>query len=289
MSETAQPTCVFPPCAEFDAPADSPVGRLCRSCGRPLGGPRFGREPGYRFDGYLGSGYFADVFRARDLGSGLAYAVKIYGDAPRKRHAWTRETVAFRALGHRRLPALKEAFDEGGRLFVVMELVEGTSLRQEVETHGPLPPERAVKLGIEVGEALEYIASRGWTYRDLHPRNIHVDTPKGAMLLDLDGARPPGWPGRPAGRAGYRAPELAMERSVSTACDTYSLVGCLYFALLGDDPSAEPGPLPELRGPLGPFPGVADLLDAGRRADPNQRPGVGTIRAALRLLVSSEG
>jgi serine/threonine protein kinase len=289
MSETAQPMCIFPPCAQFGAPADSPVSRLCGSCGRPLSGPRFGRGPGYRLEDFLGSGYFADVFRACDLGSGLAYAVKTYDDVPPKRHAWTRETEAFQALAHRRLPALKEAFDDDGRLFLVMELVEGASLRQEVETHGPLSPERAVKLGIEVGEALEYTASQGWTFRDLHPRNIHVDTPKGAMLLDLDGTRPPGWPGRPAGRAGYRAPELATERSVSAACDTYSLVGCLYFALLGDDPPAEPGPLPELRGPLGPFPELADLLDAGRRADPIQRPGVGTIRATLQLVVWSEG
>jgi serine/threonine-protein kinase len=281
-------TCVFPPCAQFAAPAVPPVGRLCGSCGRPLSGPPFGPAPGYRIEAFLGSGYFADVFRARDLGSGLAYAAKIYDDAPPKRHAWTRETAALRRLAHRRLPALKGAFDDGGRLFVVMELVEGADLRQEVETHGPLPIKRAVKLGSEVSEVLEYVASRGWTYRDLHPRNIHVDTPNGAMLLDLDGARPPGWPTRPAGRAGYRAPELAAEGPVSAACDVYSMVGCLYFALLGDDPPAEPGPLPELRGPLGPFRGLADLLDAGRRADPGQRPGAGAMRAALELVVSSE-
>lgn len=287
MSEKAQPLCVFPSCTQFGAPANSPAGRLCGSCGQPLSGPRFGPGPGYRLEAFLDSGYFADVFRAHDLGSGLAYAAKIYGDAPPKRDAWTRETAALRGLAHRRLPALKEAFEDSGRFFVVMELVEGASLRQDVETHGPLPTERAVKLGIEVGEVLEYIASRGWTYRDFHPRNIHVDTPKGAMLLDLDGARPPGWPAQPAGRAGYRAPELAAERTVSAACDVYSLVGCLYFALLGEDPPADPGPLPELRGPLGSFPGLADMLDAGRRADPRQRPAAGAVRAALRRVVSS--
>jgi serine/threonine protein kinase len=282
MSEKAQPRCVFPSCARCGVPAASPAGRLCETCGRPLSGRCFGPGPGYRLEAFPGSGYFADVFRARDLGSGRADAAKVYADTPRKRHARAREVAALRALAHPRLPALKDTFDDDGRLFVVMELVDGVSLREDVEAHGPLPTERAIRLGIEVGEALEDVASRGWTYRDLHPRNIHPDPPKGAMLLDLDGARPPDWPARPAGRAGYHAPELAAGRRVSPACDVYSLVGCLYFALLGDDPPAGSGP-------LGPFPGLADLLDAGRRAGPHQRPGAAAVRGALRLVFPSDG
>ena len=285
MSINARPACVFPHCDQLGAPAGASTGRFCAGCGRPLCGPSFGSKTGYRVEAFLGSGYFADVFRALDLGSGLAYAAKVYADDPAKREAWAREIAALRRLAHRRLPALRESFDDAGRLFVVMELVAGASLRDQVTASGPLAADRAIRLGIDVCDALEYVASRGWTYRDLHPRNVHPSTPKGAMLVDLDGARPPGWPPQPSGRIGYRAPELETTRPVSAACDVYSLVGCLYFALTGNDPPPEPGSLPELRGRFSQSPSLTDLLDAGRRADPAQRPTAGALRAALRLLV----
>jgi serine/threonine protein kinase len=272
--------CVFPACGRF---GEASSGRFCASCRRPLGGPCFGPEPGYRLETYLDSGYFADVFRARDLASDLILAAKVYGDTPPRRRAWSREWAALRELAHPRVPALHAAFVEDRTRFVAMELLAGPSLRDEVEARGPLPVESVVTLGREAGEALEYVASRGWTYRDLHPRNLHRNTPKGTMLLDFDGARPPGFPARPAGRIGYRAPELAAEGQVTAAADVYSLAGCLYFALLGVDPPTAPGPLLALRGPLSPYPRLADLLDAARRADPAQRPSMGELRAVLGL------
>jgi serine/threonine protein kinase len=278
---TGQLECVFPACARLDVAVSSPGPRLCESCGRPLGGSSFGPGPGYRVEAFLGSGYFADVFRARDLGSGEAYAAKIYAREPARREAAAHETPALRRLSHPRLPAFRDSFDEGEWLFVVMELVAGTNLRQEVETSGPLAVDRVVRLGAEVGEVFGYIASQGWTYRDLHPKNIHRLTPKGAMLVDLDGARPPGWPARPAGRIGYRAPELDGDRPVSSACDVYSLAGCLSFALTGEDPPTQPGPLPDLRGRPGSLPRLADLLDECRRAEPARRPTADALRAAL--------
>lgn len=286
MSVSPWPVCVFPTCAKLGVPADTPADRLCADCGRPLSGPGFGPETGYRIGVFLGSGYFADVFLALELESGIACAAKIYGDGPSKREAWARETAALRRLAHPRLPKLMDSFDEDGRLFVVMELIEGASLRQEVTRHGPLNVARAVKMCIDACEVLEYVSSQGWTYRDLHPSNIHLNTPKGTMLIDFDGARPPGWPAQPAGRVGYRAPELEAERPVSSACDVFSLVGCLYFALTGNDPPSELGPLPELRGLLARFPLLADLVGDGRLADPARRPTAGALRAALALLVS---
>jgi serine/threonine protein kinase len=278
---TAHSACVFPPCAELGAATATPSARLCEGCGRPLGGPSFGPRPGYRVEAFLGSGYYADVFRARDLGSGEAYAAKIYRRDPTKRQAAAREIEALHRLAHPRLPALRAWFDEGEWFFVVMELVEGANLRQEVETHGPLSASRTVEMGIEACQVFGYIAAQGWTYRDLHPKNIHRETPKGTMLVDLDGARPPGWPARPSGRIGYRAPELDGDRPMTPAGDVYSLVGCLYFALTGEDPPTRPGPLPDRRGQLGSSAGLADLLDECRRADPARRPTVEALRAVL--------
>jgi serine/threonine-protein kinase len=278
---TAPIACLFPGCAELGVPVGAPGVRLCRGCGRPLGGARFGPPPGYRVASFLGSGYFADVFLVRELESGAAGAAKLYADVPAKRRAAACETEALRRLSHPRLPSLRTTFDEGGWRFVVMELVEGVNLRQEVEAGGPLPVEPVVRLGVEACQLFGYVASLGWTYRDLHPKNVHRQTPKGAMLVDLDGARPPGAPARPAGRIGYRAPELDGDRPVTPACDLYSLAGCLYFGLTGQDPPTEPGPLTGLRDRLGSHAGLADLLDACRRADPARRPSADALGAAL--------
>jgi hypothetical protein len=94
---TATPTCVFPPCAAFGVAIGPSAGRVCGRCGRPLGGPSFGPRPGYRIDTFLGSGYFADVFRALDLRSGTAYAAKVYADEPAKRQAaaWEADALQY--------------------------------------------------------------------------------------------------------------------------------------------------------------------------------------------------
>jgi eukaryotic-like serine/threonine-protein kinase len=266
----------------------APGRRCCRGCGRPVRGPSFGPRPGYRIDAFLGSGYYADVFRALDLATGGAYAAKVYADEPAKRQAAAREADALRRLAHPRLPAFKAAFDDGGWAFVVMELVEGANLRDEVTTHGPLALDQVVTLGLEACEVFQYVASQRWTYRDLHPKNIHRATPKGAMLVDFDGARPPEWPAHPGGRIGYRAPERDEGGRLTPACDIYSLAGCLSFALTSEDPPERPGPLPDLRARLASAPQLADALDDCRRADPARRPSVDALRAALERTRASE-
>ncbi|HEY3107829.1 MAG TPA: protein kinase [Chloroflexota bacterium] len=241
-------------------------------------------RPGYRVEACLGSGYYADVFRVVDLGSGRAYAAKVYTGDPAGVEAAAREAEALRALSHRRVPALRETFDQAGWPIVVMELVPGRNLRAEVAARGPLALARTLELAIEACELLEHVAARGWTYRDLHPKNIHPSTPRGVMLLDFDGARPPGWPARPAGRIGYRAPELDGDGPVSPACDLYSLAGCVHFALTGDDPTERPGALPERPGEPSPRPALAELLAACRRPDPTSRPPIASVRSELERL-----
>jgi serine/threonine protein kinase len=288
MTRTVQSACAFPPCAEFGLAVGAPAGRFCETCDRPLAGPRFGPVPGYRIEGFLGSGYYADVFAVFDLRSATRYAAKIYHRDPPKRQAAARETDALQHLSHPRLPVLAESFEDGEWFFVVMELIEGPNLRDEVTARGPLAVDRVVRLGIDACEVFEYLASQGWTYRDLHPKNVHRVTPKGTMLLDLDGARPANWPAQPAGRIGYRAPELEQNGKVSPACDVYSLAGCLYFALTGQDPAADPGPLSLPSPQVASSPRLAALLDQCRQADPTRRPTATTLRVALQHLLTDE-
>src|SRR5205814_1346691 len=205
-----------------------------------------------------GIGYRAHVFRVVELASRRAYAAKIFAPDPTGRAAAAHEAAALRALAHRRAPAMRERLDQAGWPIVVMALVPGRSLRAEVAADGPLALGPALDLAIDAAELLAHVAARGWSYRDLHPRNIHPRTPIGAMLLDFDGARPPGSPARPAGRIGYRAPELDGDGPVSPACDLYSLAGCVHFALTGQDPTEQPGAPRQRPGELAARPGLAD-------------------------------
>ena len=230
----------------------------------------------YEVEAPIGAGYYADVFRVVDRETGTRYAAKVYGPGAARRAAAAREVEALARLAHPRVPALREAFDEGDWRVVVMELVPGPNLRALVEARGPLPIERVRRIGIEACQALGHIGAQGWTYRDLHPKNLHPETPKGTMLLDFDGARPPGWPARPSGRIGYRAPELGAGRGVSAACDVYSLAGCLFFALTGEDADCL-----ERRASSVPRRGLFAVLEACRRAEPAARPTTDDLAALL--------
>lgn len=234
----------------------------------------------YRVEGFIASGYYADVFRATDVPSGRAVALKVFADEPPKRDAWTREVAALTHLSHPRIPRLWDAFEQSGWLCAAMDLVEGVGLRETVEREGSLPVDRVIRLGIEVAEVLGYIAAKQWTYRDLHPRNIFVGTPRGAMMLDFDGARPPGWPARPSGRIGYRAPELEEGGGITPACDVFSLAGCLFFALTREDPPFTAGPLSRLN-ELPKCGHLAELLDQCRSPYPESRPSAAAVRRTL--------
>lgn len=251
----------------------------CRGCPLSAGCPVVVGER-YSVEGFLASGYYADVFRARDLIGGDEVALKVYVDDPPRRRAWQHEIAALTHLAHPRIPRLRSSFESEGWLTVAMDFVAGIGLREHVERHGPLDPGAVVRLALEVGEALERVAALGWTYRDLHPRNVHICSPVGAVLLDFDGARPPGWPAFPSGRIGYRAPELAMSGAVTPACDVYSLAGCLYFALTGSDPSTEPGPL-SLEGCLPTGSPLRFMLEQCRAEAPGPRPSIREVMDAL--------
>ena len=285
LDSPGTPACVFPSCPCFGR-EQAASGKWCGHCGRPLRGAILGPPPGFQIEAFIDDGYYAEVYAAIDLATGVRVASKLYADQPDKRAAATHEVTALQALAQPRVPALRASFTEGAWAVVVMTFVEGPDLRTEVTAHGPLPAPQVARLGSEACEVLAVIAERGWTYRDLHPRNVHRQTPQGTMLLDFDNARPPGWPAQVAGRAGYRAPELEGVGAVSAACDVYSLAGCLVFALAGLDPPEVPGPIPALRWFLTAWPALRALLDDCRHADPARRPGAAELGAALRQFLA---
>jgi serine/threonine-protein kinase len=226
----------------------------------------------------LGEGYYAKVFQLEELTTGALFAGKVYPARAAARAAALHEVAALTALAHPRMPSMREAFEVSGRTWVVMDLVTGPSLRDDVEANGPLEARAALNVGADVCELLIYVAAQGWTYRDLHPRNIHHLTPTGVIVLDFDGARPPHTAGEAGGRIGYRAPEVASSKRVHPGCHAFSVAGCIYFALVGADPPTAPGTLPSAEGLSV---GAVEVLRRCRSADPEVRPTTRALRYAL--------
>jgi serine/threonine-protein kinase len=239
------------------------------------------RTARYRVGRLLGSGYYADVFEARELLTGARWAAKVYPAEPASKAAAQREIEALATLSHPRMPSLHETFEQSGLTWIIMDLIPGPSLRDDVEARRPLDAPAALRMGAEVCELLAYCCSNGWTYRDLHPKNIHHLTPRGATVVDFDGARPPGAPGEAGGRIGYRAPEVAVSRDVNVGCQVFSLAGCIHFALTGEDPPAEPGALPLIAGAARLSTEAVDILGRCRSPDPAARPTAQLVREAL--------
>jgi serine/threonine protein kinase len=162
----------------------------------------------YRVGPLLGAGYYAEVFRVQELRTRAFWAGKVYPAHAASKAAARHEIEAFEALSHPRMPSMHEAFEESGRTWIIMDLVAGPSLRNDVEAGGPLDAFSALRMGADVCDLLGYVGYQGWTYRDLHPRNIHHLTPTGVVVLDFDGARPP-----PGCRGGGRSRRLSRAGS----------------------------------------------------------------------------
>jgi TolB-like protein len=169
-------------------------------------GDRLGR---YEILGPLGAGGMGEVYRARDPGLEREVALKVLpadtltDEVARAR--LLREARMAAKLNHPNVCTVHEVGESDGQVYIAMELVEGDSLA-DVLAGGPLPAERAVRLGTQVADALAHAHERGVVHRDLKSGNVVV-TPEGrAKVLDFGRVRRP-----LLGRAGQpRAVRMAV-------------------------------------------------------------------------------
>jgi len=153
--------------------------------GTPL---RIGR---YAIAGKLGAGGMGIVYQAYDERLQRTVALKVilgleHDDTVRKRF-W-REARAAASVNHPNVCQIYDVGEDGGNLFITMELLEGTPLTEQL-ARGPLSVEQAIPIGVEMLTALGAIHARGIVHRDLKPSNVFV-TRHGVKLLDFGLARP---------------------------------------------------------------------------------------------------
>jgi len=218
----------------------------------------------YRITGLLGSGGMGMVYRARDSILHRDVALKLIrperaGDSE-ARARFLRECRATAAINHPHVAAVYDAGEsESGELYYVSELVQGETL-QAAMARGRLPLTEAVRLGVQLTEAVAAAHACGILHRDLKPSNLAI-TPDGQLkVLDFGLARPtatgPGaaaetastasggitWSREIVGTPAYMSPEQATGADVDVRTDIFS-AGAVIYEMLGGRPAfAAPTP-----------------------------------------------
>jgi eukaryotic-like serine/threonine-protein kinase len=216
----------------------------------PQTGDRIGR---YRVDELVARGGMASIFRGTDLVNGNPVAIKIPHPELEADvlffDRFHREADIGRKLDHHGV--VKVLPDEDtGRVCMVMEWVEGTRLREMIDRQGKLPQEMALRITIQICEALDYIHAHGVVHRDLKPDNILIGASNEVKLLDFGiagevGARRLtfGRLTKSMGTPDYVSPEQVKGKRGDPRSDIYSLGVMLFEMISGEVPFGGPNPV----------------------------------------------
>ena len=198
----------------------------------------------YRLERKLGSGGMADVWLAEDQELGRKVAIKMlherYANDTQFVERFRREATHAASLSH---PNVVSIFDRGeteGSYFIVMEYVEGRTLKELLVTRGPCPVPVAISYVRQVLAALRYAHRNGIVHRDIKPHNVLVDHEGRVKVADFGIARAGSSQmteaGSIIGTAQYLSPEQARGAPVDESSDLYSTGIVLYELLTGDLP-----------------------------------------------------
>ena len=253
----------------------------------------------------LGAGGMGEVYRARDTRLGRDVALKILPptfaqDADRLRR-FEQEARSVAALNHPTILAIHDIGEQNGTPFLVSELLEGSSLRAELEA-GPLSPRKATDYAVQIAQGLAAAHEKSIVHRDLKPENIFITREGRVKILDFglaklaaktDGSNPevayqtltsaPTEAGVVMGTAGYMAPEQVRGAAIDSRTDIFAFGAVLYEMVSGHrafrrDTAAEtmtailkedPPELSELDHPVSP--GLERIIRRCLEKQPEQR------------------
>ena len=210
----------------------------------------------YRLGDRIGRGGMSEVYRGRDERLGRDVAVKVLradlaGD-PAVRARFHREVRRAAALNHPAIVAVYDTGETAGQTgpvpYIVMEYVDGETVREVLEREGPLPPRRAMQIVADICAALDFSHRHGIVHRDVRPATVMLDRSGAVKVMDFGVARAasddqstmPAGPTGPAGSAvigtaRYLSPEQARGESVDARSDVYA-TGCVLSELLTGSP-----------------------------------------------------
>ncbi|MFD6270929.1 Stk1 family PASTA domain-containing Ser/Thr kinase [Nocardia asteroides] len=204
----------------------------------------------YELGEIIGFGGMSEVHKARDVRLSRDVAIKVLradlARDPTFYLRFKREAQNAAALNH---PAIVAVYDtgeatvDGGPLpYIVMEYVEGDTLRDIVRGKGPLAPRKAMEVVADVCAALDFSHKAGIVHRDMKPANIMINRAGAVKVMDFgiaraiaDSSNPMTQTAAVIGTAQYLSPEQARGETVDARSDVYS-VGCVLFEILTGQP-----------------------------------------------------
>ncbi len=242
----------------------------------------------YRMETRIERGGMATVYRARDEILGRDVAVKVMhpslANDPTfaERFRWEAQNAA--RLSHPNIVPVYDCGtfnDTGGEPYIVMELVEGTTLRSLLERFGRLDPPTVRHVAKGIAAALDHSHSKGIVHRDVKPENVLV-TPDGQVkVVDFGIAKALGpqairlTTDRPVGTIAYVAPEQLSGSDVDGRADVYALGAMTYEMLTGQAPFRGDTPqavaVARLQNPTL-TPGISPVIDAAVARATADRP-----------------
>lgn len=255
----------------------------------------------YSLGSPLGRGGMGTVWKGEDELLQRAVAVKEVelppvlsgGERDEMQQRVLREARAAARLNHRSVVTIFDVVQEGGRGYVVMELLDAPSLEDLVARHGPLPVERVAEIGLQVLDALAAAHAQGIVHRDVKPSNVIVPDSGPAKLADFGIASVKGDPkitatGAILGSPAYMAPEQADATTSGAPADLWSLGATLYFAVEAQAPFGTGQPITTLTAVVHEPPRATTragrlepVLQALLVKDPQERPSIDETRSLL--------
>ena len=203
-------------------------------------------EGRYRLTHRLGRGGMAEVFAARDVRLGRTVAIKVLrpelAEDTTARIRFTREAHSVASLNHHAVVAVYDTGEEAQRgetvPYIVMELVEGHTVRELLQGDEPPPVSQALIITAGILEALAYSHRHGIVHRDIKPANVIITNTGAVKVMDFGIARAltgatstMTQTGMVMGTPQYLSPEQALGKAVDHRSDLYA-TGCMLYELL---------------------------------------------------------
>lgn len=200
----------------------------------------------YAIESLIGSGGMAVVYKAQDLRAHRTVAVKVlreeFSQDQEFLRRFDREAMACAKVQHPHIVNLLDIGEDGDTRFLVMEYVEGSTLKDLIHEYGKIPPREALRLVLQALAALGHAHQKRIVHRDIKPQNILVDLHGQVKITDFgiarmtDSATVTMNDGNIMGSVHYFSPEQAQGRPVGEASDLYSMGVVLYEMLTGRVP-----------------------------------------------------
>lgn len=264
-----------------------------------------GHDGRYRLDRPLGQGGMGAVYAGYDTCLGRNVAIKGLPEGPGSGQDFVsrfhQEAKALAALCHPGIVQVYDFVQEHGRVWIVLEYVDGGDLASHLREHGPLAIGEVARLGCLCAEALHYAHEQGVVHRDLKPANVLLTRDLYPKITDFGLARLVGASaltrtGTILGSAPYMSPEQASGKVADRRADVYSLGVTLYELAAGatpftGDPASvlaqhltQPPPALSAKRPDAPA-ALGELIDKMLIKDPEARfADLGAVSAELRAM-----